>query len=95
MDGVGSPLPDTQPVASGVRRTEATRAGSCRRQAFVAPIVGRTKDGGMDTYPRIHSCCASVKRYPPEAVELSVLPLTRSTTDVKPPKIMRLPSKGH
>lgn len=59
------------------------------------PLVGRAKGGGMDTYPRTHCCCASVKLYPPEAVELSVLPLTRSTTDVKPPKIMRLPSKGH
>lgn len=39
------------------------------------PVVGRTKDGDIDTYTRVRCYRALVKHYPAEAVKLSVLPL--------------------
>lgn len=39
------------------------------------PVVGRTRDGDIDTYTRVRCYRALVAHYPPDAVKLSVLPL--------------------
>jgi sulfate adenylyltransferase len=44
-------------------------------ELLLHPVVGRTKDGDVDTYTRVRCYRALLAHYPPDAVKLSVLPL--------------------